>query len=174
MDTTSQIRTGGHPPHASCCGTAVATIAYRGGKALRGAPETLRIIVPVTRRALPAQILAHLCDLLEWSSGMVRGEESWRAAWRPLPATTWNADLNRFYAALSALDTSSARRSPSRECPPTFLFQGPISDVFTHIGQFAMLRHMSGARVKSEVMVRAEIVAGRVGPEQTASQFEFD
>lgn len=151
----------------------VATIAYRGGKALRNAPESFADFRAAESTRTPAQILAHIGDLLEWSVRLVAGEESWRAAWRPLPPQKWDEDMNRFYAALSALDASLQTDRPLG-MSADILFQGPISDIFTHIGQLAMLRHMSGARVKSEVMVRAEIVAGRVGPEQTASQFEFD
>ena len=152
---------------------AVATIAYRGGNALRNAPATFADYRCGDSMRTPGQILAHIGDLLEWSTRMVQGDESLRAAWRPLPATTWNQDMDRFYAALSALDASLQGDRPMG-ISAAILFQGPISDVITHIGQLAMLRHMSGAKVKSEVMVRAEIVVGRVGPEQTTSQFEFD
>jgi len=37
-----------------------------------------------------------------------------------------------------------------------------------------MLRRLSGARMKSENYSRAEIVAGRVGADQSAPRREFD
>ncbi len=37
-----------------------------------------------------------------------------------------------------------------------------------------MLRRMAGCRMKSENYYKAEIVAGRVGPEQAAPKREFD
>ena len=54
------------------------------------------------------------------------------------------------------------------------LFQGPIADALTHVGQLAMLRRMAGAPVRGENYFRADIIAGRVGPEQSARRVEFD
>ena len=110
----------------------VATIAYRGGNALRNAPTTFADYRCGDSMRTPGQILAHLGDLLEWSTRMVQGDESVRAAWRPLPATTWNQDMDRFYAALSALDASLQGDRPLG-ISAAILFQGPISDVIhTH------------------------------------------
>ena len=54
------------------------------------------------------------------------------------------------------------------------LFQGPIADALTHVGQIAILRRMADAPVRAENYFRAEIVAGRVGPDQAAPKREFD
>jgi len=54
------------------------------------------------------------------------------------------------------------------------LFQGPISDVLTHIGQLAMLRRLAGSPVKGEVMIIADVEIGRVGLDQAAPKHEFD
>ncbi len=58
--------------------------------------------------------------------------------------------------------------------PAEKLFQGPIADAFTHVGQIAMLRRMAGAPVRGENYYQARIVAGRVGVDQTAPVREFD
>jgi hypothetical protein len=58
--------------------------------------------------------------------------------------------------------------------PPGKVFQGAIADALTHVGQIAYLRRMVGAPVRAENYARAEIIAGRVGPEQTAPKREFD
>ena len=81
--------------------------------------------------------------------------------------------MNRFYAALSALDASLQTDRPLG-MSADILFQGPISDIFTHIGQLAMLTAHGWSAGEERSHGAAEIVAGRVGPEQTASQFEFD
>jgi hypothetical protein len=54
------------------------------------------------------------------------------------------------------------------------LFQGPIADALTHVGQLNMLRRTAGSPVRGESYARAEIVRGRVGAEQAAPRFEFD
>jgi hypothetical protein len=53
------------------------------------------------------------------------------------------------------------------------LFQGPIADALTHVGQIAMLRRMAGGPMKGENYFVAEITVGRVGAEQTPSKREF-
>ena len=59
-------------------------------------------------------------------------------------------------------------------CPIENLFQGPVADSLTHIGQLAMLRRMAGAPVRGENYFRADIAMGRVGPEQSSARVEFD
>jgi hypothetical protein len=53
------------------------------------------------------------------------------------------------------------------------LFQGPIADALTHIGQLAMLRRMAGVPMKGENYFVAEISVGRVGADQAAPRKEF-
>ena len=57
---------------------------------------------------------------------------------------------------------------------PEKLFQGPIADALTHVGQLTMLRRLAGSPVKGENYFKADIVEGRVGPEQSQSKVEFD
>ena len=58
--------------------------------------------------------------------------------------------------------------------PPEKLFQGPIADAFTHVGQIAMLRRMAGSPVKAENYFKADIEVGRVGADQSKPRVEFD
>ena len=55
----------------------LATIAYRGGKALRNAPESFGTFRIAETSRTPAQILAHMADLLEWTGRLYDGEQ-WR------------------------------------------------------------------------------------------------
>ncbi|MGC2828309.1 MAG: hypothetical protein WB994_01585, partial [Candidatus Acidiferrum sp.] len=54
------------------------------------------------------------------------------------------------------------------------LFQGPIADALTHIGQIAMLRRLAGCPIRGENYFKAEITAGRVGPEQAVPRRVFE
>jgi hypothetical protein len=60
------------------------------------------------------------------------------------------------------------------QAPADKLFQGPIADAFTHVGQLTMLRRLAGAPVRGENYFKADIATGRVGAEQTAPVREFD
>jgi len=147
----------------------LATLAYRGGKAVRGAPPGFATFRAAERSRTPAEILAHVGDLLDWGLSLARGEHRWRGS-GPLD---WEQEVARFHAALAALDGHLAGDAPLG-CSAEMLFQGPIADAFTHVGQLAMLRRLAGSPVRAENYAKAEIVAGRVGPEQAAPRLEFD
>ena len=53
-------------------------------------------------------------------------------------------------------------------CTPQRLFQAPIADALTHVGQIAMLRGLAGAPMRGENYFQADIAVGRVGVEQSA------
>src|SRR5215210_4473093 len=108
---------------------AVATLAYRGGKTLRDAPEGFGNFRLQKDSRTPIEILSHLGDLFDWAVALCRGQHVW---------------------------------------------QGPIADAFTHIGQIAMLRRLAGAPVRGENYFKADIQAGRVGPDQAVPRVEFD
>ena len=147
----------------------VATLAYRGGKAVRGASAEFATFRAAPGTRTPAEILAHIGDLLDWALALAGGKHEWHSS-TPLP---WNQEVARFYAALEEFDRRLASAEPLG-FPAERLFQGPIADALTNVGQIAMLRRMAGNPVRGENYFRAEIAAGRVGPEQAAPHTEFD
>ncbi len=147
----------------------VATLAYRGAKALRGAPADFAVFRTAPGTRTPGQILAHIGDLLDWALKLADGKHQWHDS----PPQTWDRDIARFFAALEAFDQRLATGAPLG-FPAENLFQGPIADALTHTGQIAMLRRMAGSPVRGENYFSAEIVAGRVGPEQAGPHNEFD
>src|ERR1700693_663595 len=148
---------------------AVATIAYRGGKVVRGAPSGFAEFHASQSTRTPAQILAHVGDLLDLALLLAKGKQEWHDS-LPLP---WEKEVERFFAGLAAIDAQLASDLPLG-FPAEKLFQGPIGDALTHVGQIAMLRRLAGAPVRGENYFKAEIVAGRVGSEQAAPRREFD
>lgn len=147
----------------------VATLAYRGGKAVAGAPESFATLRIGDHTRTPAQILAHIGDLLDWAYWLARGEHRWHNS-TPLP---WPQEVRRFFNALAQLDAYLATDGPLSRSAER-IFQGPIADALTHVGQLTMLRRLGGAPVRGENYEKAEIIAGRVGPEQSARRVEFD
>jgi hypothetical protein len=77
------------------------------------------------------------------------------------------------FAALKGFDDYLASGEPLHATAER-LFQGPVADALTHVGQLAMLRRMAGGPVKGESYFVADVAIGRVGPEQTAPKKEFD
>ena len=146
----------------------LATLAYRAGKSLRDCPETFADFSSGERGRTPAQILAHMCDLMDWALSICVGKQAWNDS-RP---QAWAADVERFHSAMQALDDYLASDASLGD-EPGHIFQGALADALTHTGQLNMLRRMAGCPVKGENYYRAEIVAGRVGPEQAAARREF-
>jgi hypothetical protein len=147
----------------------LATVAYRGGKALRGAPNTFAEFRASDSTRTPAQILAHIGDLYDWALSQAKGKEKWSDS-KPLP---WEDEVKRFFAALKALDDYLASDS-ALAATPEKLFQGAIADSLSHIGQILILRRLASSPVRAENYSRAEIVTGRVGSEQAPPPWEAD
>jgi hypothetical protein len=147
----------------------LATLAYRGGKVLRDAPEGFGDFRAGDTTRTPLQILAHVGDLLAWLLSQARGEERWTED----ASDTWEGQIARFYGGLEALDAFLASDEPLQQ-PAEKLFQGGIADALTHVGQLAMLRRLAGSPVRGENYSRADIQAGRTGPRQSAPRREFD
>jgi hypothetical protein len=148
---------------------AVATLAYRGGKALRGAPDAFADFHASETTRTPVQILAHMGDLFDWALSIAQGNQSWRNS-SPLP---WPAETERFFASLEAFDAYLGSSLPLHT-PPEKLFQGPVADALTHVGQLMMLRRLAGAPPRGENYFLADIATGRVGSGQSAPVREFD
>jgi hypothetical protein len=147
----------------------LATIAYRAAKVERDAPAGFGNFQLGKGARTPLQLIAHLGDLFDWALRMAQGNEQWVES-KP---QSWRKEVDRFHASLLALDRYIASEAPLGVSPEQ-LFQGPISDALTHIGQMALMRRQDDSPVRSEVFARADIAAGRVGVEQPKSPYEFD
>jgi hypothetical protein len=146
----------------------VATLAYRASKTLRGAPAEFAAYKSAPDSRTPVEILAHMGDLFDWALGMCEGKHVWHDA-SPLQ---WDAEVARFFAALEAFDARLSADAPLG-FPAEKIFQGPIADALTHVGQIAMLRRMAGCKMKGENYFASKIEVGRVGAEQAAAVVEF-
>jgi hypothetical protein len=157
------------PPDHTCLRHTLATLAYRADKVLRDTPAGFPAfaVSPSSRTALA--IVAHLGDLMEWGERMTTDA----VTWQPVPQREWTAACDRFFAAVARLDAALAS-TPIDERRSEMLFQGPIADALTHVGQLAMMRGVVGAPVRPESYARAQISAGCVGRDQSGARSEFD
>lgn len=148
---------------------ALATLAYRAAKVLRDPPETLIHLRLADGARSALEIVGHLGDLMEWSARAAHGE--WN--WIPSSQGDWNADVQRFFTGLAALDAHVASGAPL-SVPATQILQGPIADSLTHVGQLLMLRRLAGDPVKGESYSKADITIGRVGIDQPEPRRTFE
>src|SRR5262249_2065783 len=146
----------------------VATLAYRAAKPIRGAPSHFGGYRPAPPSRSAGEILAHMCDLMDWVLSQAQGKEQWRNS-KP---RTWEEDAGRFFTALSKFDEYLASGA-TLHITPGRAFQGAVADALTHTGQIAMLRRLAGARVRGENYSLAEIEMGRTGPDQRKPVSEF-
>ena len=157
------------PMDAASLRHAVATLSYRAGKVLREAPANFGAFAPASGSRTAAQILAHMGDLFDWAAALADGQH----VWRETPPGEWDADVRRFFDAVRRFDDRLASASPLG-FPAERLFQGPVADALTHVGQLAMMRRLAGAPVRGENYFKADIATGRTGPDQPAPRVEFD
>jgi hypothetical protein len=146
----------------------VATLAYRAAKVLRGMSAECAGFCPSEGCRTPLQILAHINDLLDWALSIAQGHQQWNNS-TPSP---WDEETARFFKALKLFDDYLASDLPL-QAPVEKLFQGPIADALTHVGQIAMLRRMAGAPIRGENYFVADIQAGAVGVDQSPAKHEF-
>jgi len=147
---------------------ALATLAYRGGKTIRDASPGFAMYGGQESKQTPAKIVAHIGDLMEWALSMADGTRKWSDS-EPLP---WDKECERFHASIKRFDDYLASDQPL-QAPVEKLFQGPVADALTHVGQLAMLRRQAGCPIRGENYFVAEITTGRVGADQAAPRKPF-
>ena len=145
----------------------VATLAYRAARALDGAPDEFAGFTGCGRT--PGEILAHMGDLFDWALGLCDGRHHWHDS----PPLEWDEGAARFFAALEAFDRRLSSGDPLG-FPAEKIFQGPIADALTHVGQIAMLRRLAACKMSGENYFAAKIAVGRVGMEQADPVQPFD
>jgi hypothetical protein len=146
----------------------LATLAYRGGKTISNAPAGFANYGGPDSERTAGKILAHMGDLMDWALSMADGSRKWNDS-KPL---TWEKEGERFFAALKKFDEYLAS-DQEMKAPLEKLFQGPIADALTHVGQLAMLRRMFESPIRGENYYAAEIVVGRVGADQAPPRKPF-
>lgn len=148
----------------------LATIAYRGGKTIRGAPEGFGAFLAPGTMNTPLMLLSHISDLLDWADRWCRDNDQ---KFRTAEPADWPGEVARFHAALERFDSFLASAAPLTASIPVLL-QAPVADALTHVGQLALLRRMAGDAVLGEAYRLAPIEAGRLGPEQGSPGREFE
>lgn len=135
---------------------------------MRGAPEGFAAFKVHPASRTPAEILAHVGDLFDWALSLAKGAQAWHDS-KPL---AWDAEVERFFVSLGRFDAYLASDAPLSDTTER-LFQGPIADSLTHVGQLTMLRRVESTPIRGENYHQADIAVGRVGSDQVKPRREF-
>lgn len=73
----------------------LATLAYRGGKAVRNAPAGFSDFHGGEELRMSGQILAHIGDLFDWALSIAMGRQKWQNSTLPM----WEQEVTRFFTA---------------------------------------------------------------------------
>lgn len=145
----------------------VATVAFRGGIALREAPEHFSDFRAGDDARSAGEILAHIGDLIQGSHYLMKGEFVHLQS----PAQSWAEDVKRFFTAIEEFDLFLASEALLAQ-PIEKIIQGPVADALTHIGQIVMLRRLAGKPIRAEGYFTAEIEAGKINEDTFPSLFD--
>ena len=148
---------------------AVATLAYRCGKAVRDAPAGFGELKISPETRTPSEILGHIADLFDWALSISENRQAYKVG----DCESWESTADRFFASVAAFDAFLGSEAEIA-APVERLFQGPVADALTHTGQLTMMRHIAGLPVRGENYFVAEIQSGSVGPNQAPARYEFD
>ena len=130
----------------------LATVAFRARVALADAPAEFAAFKLGENVRTPAEILAHMGDLLEGTLFLLKGEMVYINS-APL---RWTEETDRLFNAARALDAYLAADAPLAQ-PLEKVMQGPLADALTHIGQIVILRRAAGSPIRPEPYFTAEI-----------------
>jgi hypothetical protein len=139
----------------------LATLAYRVRYALKGAPLGFEDFEAGMEIRTPLATLKHINILLAYSDCAYRGESP-----QPPEELSWNETVEQFHQLLARLDNALQNSAPPEDEKLLTLYQGPLCDAMTHVGQLMMLRRLAGSPVANANYVKADIRAGQLGPNQ--------
>lgn len=144
---------------------ALATIAYRTQKALRGASLTFAAFEAGQDVRTPQELVRHMASVIGYACTFFAG-----GTYRPEPLDSFAAEIDRFHENLQRLSAHLASGKPPvgdfADLTAARLLQGPPADVLTHAGQLALLRRLAGEPVPPENFVHAAVDPDQLGPAQ--------
>ncbi len=122
----------------------LAALAYRFEHVSANAPAGFGDFSAGAEVRSPGHIVRHMAGLVRFTHAQF--EDVTLDKLEPL---SWDEERARFLDSLRALDRAFARGAePVGEVRLEQLWQGPLSDAMTHVGQLATLRRLAGSPVE--------------------------
>ena len=146
----------------------LATLVYRTTKIIHDAPENFPYTSIGEGVRTPEKVLGHINSLIQlsnrfWSPHKPVSMEKLR---KQSDKKGWDREKALFYQLAAQFDDTLSSFTSPRLYNPEKILQGPFMDAFTHVGQLALLRRMTGSPIKSESYWMADVKVGQIGPNQ--------
>ncbi|MBU0985251.1 MAG: hypothetical protein KKA42_15355 [candidate division Zixibacteria bacterium] len=139
----------------------LATLAYRTRHALQETPVGFEDFEAGLDARTPLEILHHVNGILSLADRKYRGKKP-----EPNEQMSWVEEIESFHQYLNALDRAIAEGSAPDDETMLRIYQGPICDALTHVGELMLLRRLFGSPVVTANYYQADIQVGALGPGQ--------
>lgn len=139
----------------------LATLAFRTRRAFQDAPVGFEDFEAGMGVRTPTELLNHMNMGLTMAHDFCRKHKP-----QPVESLSFIEALEEFHLLLEKLDIALSEAELPDDDTCLRVFQGPLSDVMTHVGQLMLLRRLAGSSVPAANFFRAEIKTGVLGPQQ--------
>lgn len=134
----------------------LATLAFRCGYALKDAGDNYPDFDAGFGVQTPKQIMLHTANLMKVPADYLEVGE-----YIPYESDNWDTIIEEFFIQMEKLDKLIVELIDPNEELLISLFQGPICDAMTHVGQLLTLRRMNGNPVDGKAYWKEEIIIGK-------------
>jgi len=134
----------------------LATLAFRCGYAINKTDESYQEFDAGYGAWTPKQIMLHMANLMK-----VAGDYIEFGKYTPYESDNWDNIIETYSIQLERLDKLFEKTDDIDEKLLIELFQGPICDAMTHVGQLLTLRRMNGNPVDGKAYWKEKIELGK-------------
>lgn len=134
----------------------LATLAFRCGYALKDAGDNFLDFNAGHGIWTPKQIMLHMVNLMK-----VPVDHLEIGKYTPYESDNWDTIIQEFFIQLERLDNIIVNLDNPDEEKLFSLFQGPICDAMTHVGQLLTLRRMNGNPIDGIAYWKEKIEIGK-------------
>lgn len=133
----------------------LATLGYRTGWALTDIPDNYPDFKPGNEAMSPSEIMLHMADLMQGPNNHFKGKE-----YVPIEVEGFENRVKRFFIELEELDKTVANAEIDRD-KLLKMFQGPMIDAMTHVGQLMVIHRLCGHPKKAKQYFLKDIQIGK-------------
>jgi len=128
----------------------------RAGHALHNAKDNYPNFEAGSEVMTPYSIMYHLANMIYWADSQLNGTK-----FEMLEKIEWSDLKESFFEALEVIDKTIDDTADLDEKKLYSLYQGPLNDAMTHIGQLNTLRRLSGDPISRVNYMKVDIQHGK-------------